>query len=490
MPDSPTPPDPSHRPAPDWDAFADWGRRIADWGADSHRSLRDRPVRAPLAPGRLRAALPAAPPETGEPLAAIWADLERHVMPGLTHWQHPRFFAYFPANAAPPSILAEFVTAILAPQCMLWQTSPAATELESHVLDWLRQALGLPDAFQGVIQDSASSATLAAVLVMRERALNWQGNAQGLAGQGRLRLYATAEAHSSVERAAWIAGIGGANLVRLPGKGARRSADPDDLRAAIAADREAGLIPAGLIACTGATGTGACDDLHPLIAVARDAGLYTHVDAAWAGSAMICPEFRDLWQGVEQADSVVINPHKWLGAQFDCAAHYLRAPDDLVRTLAIRPEYLKTHGAGGVIDYSEWSVPLGRRFRALKLWFVLRFYGLDGLRAMIRDHVRWAGALADRMRADPRFQIVTDPVLSLFTFRLAGAGDDTQIAWLSRINDDGRIYLTQTRVDGRMALRFQVGAFAATEADVRLAGDVLAELAPDRGAGAGGMAGG
>ena len=477
VPDNAAPPTAVPRPAPDWDAFADWGRRIADWGADYHRNLRDRPVRAPLTPGRLRAALPPSPPEAGETMAAIWADLERLVMPGLTHWQHPRFFAYFPANAAPPSILAEFVTAILAPQCMLWQTSPAATELETHVLDWLRQALGLPDAFHGVIQDSASSATLAAVLVMRERALDWAGNREGLSGQGRLRLYTSAEAHSSVERAAWIAGIGAENLVRLPTAGPLRSADPAALRAAIASDRAAGSIPAGLIACTGATGTGASDDLRALLAAARAEGLYTHVDAAWAGSAMICPDFRSLWDGVEAADSVVMNPHKWLGAQFDCAAHFLRAPEDLVRSLAIRPEYLKTHGADGVIDYSEWSVPLGRRFRALKLWFLLRFYGLGYLRAMIRDHVRWAQALAERLRANPRFEIVTEPVLSLFTFRLAGEDDDAQIAFLSRINNDGHIYLTQTRVDGRIALRFQVGAFAVTAEDVQLAGDVLDALA-------------
>ena len=460
-----------------WDDFARWGARIAGGAADYRRSLGDRPVRARTAPGEVMAQLPPAPPEAGEAFDAIMADFDRIVMPGITHWQHPRFFAYFPANAAPPSVLAEYLVSSIAPQCMLWQTSPAATEMETRMLDWLRQAVGLPEGFHGVIQDSASSATLAAVLTMRERATDWRGNSAGLAGGPRLRIYASAEVHTSVDRAIWVSGIGQDNLVRIPTTGGRRGMDPAALAAAIAADRAAGYLPAGLVACTGGTGTGACDDLRAVLAIARDEGLYSHVDAAWAGAAMICPEFRDLWQGVEAADSVVFNPHKWLGAQFDCSAHFLRDPDALVRTLAIRPEYLKTHGRDGVIDYSEWSVPLGRRFRALKIWFLLRSYGLEGLRTTLRDHVRWSRALAERLRADPAFEIVTEPVLSLFTFRLRGGDDAAQIALVNRINDDGRIYLTQTRVDGRIALRFQAGAFATTEADVALAGDVIAELA-------------
>lgn len=462
----------------DWTDFARWGARIADWGARYHRGLRDRPVRAATRPGQIAAQLPPAPPEAPEGMEAIWADFERVILPGMTHWQHPRFFAYFPANAAPASMLAEQAAAILAAQCMLWQTSPAATELETVTLDWLRQAVGLPEGFRGVIQDSASSATLAAVLTMRERALDWAGNRAGLAGQPVLRVYASDQVHSSIDRAIWIAGIGADNLVRIPTAGPLRGMDPAALAAAIAADRAAGFLPAGVIACTGGTATGACDDIASVLAVARAEGLYTHVDAAWAGAAMICPEFRSLWAGVEGADSVVLNPHKWLGVQFDCAAHFLRDPATLVRTLAIRPDYLHTLGAEGITDYSEWSIPLGRRFRALKLWFVLRAYGLEGLRARIRNHVRWSQALADRLRADPRFEIVTDPVLSLFSFRLRGAEDAAQLAWLGRVNDDGRIYLTQTRVAGRVAIRVQVGQFDATEGDVRLAGDVIAELAP------------
>jgi len=464
-------------PRQDWDNFAKLGAQIAEWGANYHRGLGERPVRAPLEPGAVRARFAQSPPETGEGLEGILAEIDEKIVPGLTHWQHPRFFAYFPSNATPPSMLADFVTSIFAQQCMLWQTSPAGTEVETLMLDWLRQGLGLPEGFQGVIQDSASSATLAAVLTMRERALDWAGNSAGLSGQPRLRVYASDEVHTSVDRAIWIAGIGGDNLVRIPTHGPLRAMDPVALRAAIKADREAGYVPAGIVACTGGTGTGACDDLREVLAVARDEGLYSHVDAAWAGAAMICPEFRTLWEGVEAADSIVLNPHKWMGVNFDFSAHYLRDPEPLVKTLAISPEYLRTHGKDGFVNYSEWSVPLGRRFRALKLWFVLKAYGLEGLRAVMRDHVSWSQDLAEVLRGDPRFEIVTDPVLSLFTFKLVGADDDAMLAYVNRINDDGRIYVTQGRTKGQIVVRFQAGSFATQEADVVLAGDVLREFA-------------
>lgn len=462
-----------------WDDFAHWGAKISDWAADYHRTIRDRPVRAQTKPGDIAAQLPPAPPEGPEGMEQIMADFERVVMPGITHWQHPRFFAYFPANAAPPSMLAEMLVSTIAAQAMLWQTSPAATEMETVMLDWLRQAIGLPDRFKGVIQDSASSATLAAVVVMREKALEWQGNQQGLAGQKRLRIYASTEVHTSVDRAIWIAGIGQDNLIRIPTKGPLRSMDPEALQATIEADRAAGYLPAGVIACTGGTGTGACDDLQAVIAVAKAQGLYTHIDAAWAGAGMIVPEFRHLWAGVEGADSVVFNPHKWLGAQFDCSAHFIADPDALVRTLAIQPEYLKTHGADGIINYSEWSVPLGRRFRALKLWFLIRSYGLDGLRTRLRNHVRWSVVLCDALRHTSGFEIVTDPVLSLFTFTLTGKTDDQMIAYVNAINADGRIYITQTRVKGRVVVRFQVGQFDCTEADVQAALPVLIQFAKE-----------
>lgn len=465
----------------DNETFRAWSLRAAEWGADYRASLRDLPVRAQTAPGEIAATVADAAPERPEPMESIFADFEANILRGMTHWQHPRFFAYFPANAAPVSVIAEYLVSAMAAQCMLWQTSPAATELETKVLDWLRQALGLPDEFHGVIQDSASSATLAAVLTMRERALDWAGNREGLAGGPIVRVYCSDQVHTSVDRAIWVSGIGEANLVRIPVSGPTRAMDPVALEAAIQVDREAGLLPAGIIGCVGGTSTGGTDDIAAVCAVASRHGLYVHVDAAWAGSAMICPEFRGLWAGVEQADSVVFNPHKWLGAQFDCSAHFLRQPESLVRTLAIQPEYLKSHGRDGVINYSEWSVPLGRRFRALKLWFLLRAHGLEGLRTMIRNHVTWSIDLAERLRAQPEFEIVTEPVLSLFSFRHRPEGvrdlDAHNLALVNAINDEGRIYLTQTRVDGEVAIRFQVGQFETTEEDVSAAFDVICQCA-------------
>ena len=404
------------------DQFRSWSRRAAEWGADYRASLPDRPVRAQSAPGEIFSRIAAHPPEMPESMEAIFADFEETILPGITHWQHPRFFAYFPANAAPASVIAEYLVSAIAAQCMLWQTSPAATELETRMLDWLRQAVGLPDHFAGVIQDSASTATLAAVVTMRERALQWQGNQRGLAAHVPVRVYTSDQVHTSIDRAIWIAGIGEEHLVRIPVTGALRGMDVEALEVAINRDRDAGLLPAGVIACVGGTSVGAMDDIAAVCDVAGRHGLFTHVDAAWAGSAMICPEFRHYWAGVEHADSMVFNPHKWLGAQFDCSAHFIRDPDSLIRTLAIHPEFLQTHGRDGVIDYSEWSVPLGRRFRALKLWFLLRVHGLKGLRAMIRNHVSWSEGLAQRIAVEPDFVLVSRPMPVAFLVSLRSAG--------------------------------------------------------------------
>ena len=460
--------------------FRKWAVKAAEWGVDYRARLRDLPVRPPIEPGEIAARIAASPPETPEPFDAIFADFERDIVPGMTHWQHPRFFAYFPSNSAPASLIAEHLVNAIGAVCMLWQTSPAATELETRAVDWLRQAFGLPDVFRGCIQDTASTATLAAVLVMRERALNFEGNTKGLSGAPRLRVYCSAEAHSSIDRAIWFSGIGQDNLVRIPIKGPLRGADPEALDDLIRADIEAGYVPAGVIANVGATGVGATDPVAEIAAVAKAHALYLHVDAAWAGAAMICPELRHLWAGAEMADSIVVNAHKWLGAQTHCSVHFVRDPASLTRTLAAKPDYLHTLGLSEVVNYSEWGVPLGRQFRALKLWFVLRAYGLEGLRTMIRNHIAWSRKLCDRLRSAPGFEIVTEPAYSLFSFRFTKPRadlDQLNLKLVEAINADGRIYLTQTRVDGDVAIRFQVGQFECTEDDVMSAYDVITEIA-------------
>jgi len=463
------------------DEFRHWSHRAADWAADYRESVAQRPVRAQTEPGNIASLIDASPPEEAQPMQRIFADFERIVPDGMTHWQHPRFFAYFPSNAAPAAVIAEQLAGAMAAQCMLWQTSPAATELEIAMIDWLRQAVGLPEGFKGVLQDTASTATLCAVLTMRETALDWRGNQAGLTGQPALRIYASTRTHSSVDKALWVAGIGQDNLVKIP-TDENFAMRVDELRAAIARDRANGLVPAGVVACVGGTSIGAMDDVREVCLVAREAGIYSHVDAAWAGSAMICPEYRHFWDGAELADSIVLNPHKWLGASMECSAHFVREPETLVKTLAIQPEYLKTHGKDGLVNFSEWSVQLGRRFRALKLWFLLRAYGLQGLRERIHNHVAWAEQLALRLGAERDFEITTAPILSLFSFRYKPDDASTDLDALNlrlvnAINDDGRIYLTQTSHDGRLVVRFVAGQFDAQESDVEIAFDTICEVA-------------
>ena len=455
------------------DDLRHWSKRAADWAHGYHATLRERPVRAPLTPGAIARQLPPAPPEQAEPMEAIFADFERIVPPGMTHWQHPRFFAYFPANASPASMLAEQLANAMACNALIWQTSPAATEMEAVMVQWLRQALGLPEGFTGTIHDSATSATLSAVLTMREAALDWAGNREGLAGQRRLRLYASSETHSSVDKAVRVAGIGQDNLVKVA-TDANHAMDPAALDAAITADRAAGLLPIGVVLCAGGTGIGAFDRIAESIAVAKSQDLPVHVDAAWAGSAMLCPEFRGLWAGVEGASSIVVNPHKWLGAQFDCSVQFLKDPAPQIRTLGLRPAYLQTAGQAEVVNFNEWTLPLGRRFRALKLWFTLRAYGLEGLRARIRNHVLWAEEARAALAALPGVTTPTPQALSLFTFALQT--DAETDALLERINDDGRIYLTPARHSGRSLIRVQVGAFDGTRDDVEMIAQVVSDL--------------
>lgn len=461
--------------------YKKWSRAATDWSADYLENIEKMPVRAQTSPGDIAKQIPDTPPEAGETMESIMDDFGRIVPEGMTHWQHPRFFAYFPSNAAPAAMIAEQLAGSMAAQCMLWQTSPAATEIEVRMVDWLRQAVGLPEGFEGVFQDTASTATLCAVLTMREIALDWRGNKEGLSKLPTTRVYASKRTHSSIDKALWVAGMGQDNLVKIDTKD-DFAMDVDALAKAIKEDRANGLLPAGIVICVGGTSMGATDDVRAVCELAKAEGLYTHIDAAWAGSAMICPEFRHLWDGAELADSIVLNPHKWLGASMECSAHFVKDPATLVKTLAIQPEYLKTYGKDGIINFSEWSVQLGRRFRALKVWFLLRAYGLEGLREMIRNHVLWSEELCVRLANESDFEIVTQPILSLFTFRYTPATEGVDLDEVNRnlvdaINDDGRIYLTQSIHEGVIVIRFMTGQFDMTHNDIKIAYDVIIDVA-------------
>ena len=446
----------------DTEEFRRHAHAFVDWMADYLRDVERYPVRAQVKPGEIAAGLALAPPQDGEPMEAIFADFRQRVLPGITHWQHPSFFAYFPANSSPPSLLAEMLTATLGAQCMLWQTSPAATEMETRVLDWLRQMTGLPEGFTGVIQDSASSAILCAILTARERATGWRVNEEGLGAVERLSVYCSTETHSATEKDAKVAGIGRRN-VRKIAVDERFAMRPEALEAAISADLAAGTRPICVIASLGTTGVGAMDPLRAIGEICRRHRVWLHVDAAWAGSALVLPEHRDMLDGIEHVDSFVFNPHKWMFTNFDCSAHFVRDPEALIQTLEILPEFLKTRERSRVIDYRDWGVPLGRRFRALKLWFVLRAYGVRGIQDQIRAHVDLARELEGWIAAAPDFELLAPRSLALLNFRYRPAVvppeglDALNARLLETLNDSGALYLTQNRVAGAFALRFSIG---------------------------------
>ena len=447
----------------DTETFRRHGHALVDWMADYLEDVADLPVRAQVPPGAIANSLPVSPPRRGEDMETIFGDFRDIVLPGITHWQHPDFYAYFPANSSPPSVLAEMLTATLGANCMLWQTSPAGTEMETRMTDWLRQMIGLPDGFHGVIQDTASSAILCALLTARERSTGWQANSQGLAGREPLIAYTSAEAHSATVKGAGIAGYGRDN-VRLIEVDERFAMRPDRLEQAIRADREAGLNPACVVASLGTTGVGGCDPLRATAEICTRHGLFLHVDAAWAGSALLLPEHRAMADGLELADSLVFNPHKMLMTNFDCSAHYVRDRDALVRTFSILPEFLKGREGDSVIDYRDWGVALGRRFRALKLWFVIRSYGIEGLQAILRRHIALAAELEQMIAEADDFELMAPRSLSLLNlrYRPPGMTDEAELerinrALLERLNDSGRVYFTQNLVKGRFAIRWSIG---------------------------------
>ncbi|MGF1525586.1 MAG: aminotransferase class I/II-fold pyridoxal phosphate-dependent enzyme [Candidatus Competibacterales bacterium] len=441
--------------------FRRFGHAMVDWIADYQERVEDYPVLSRVEPGEVRAGLPPHPPQDGEAFDAIMADVEEVIMPGITHWQSPNFYAYFQSNASGPSILGDLLSAGLSVQGMLWATSPACTELESHVLDWLVEMLDLPAQFAssgrggGVIQDSASSATLCALLAARERATQQRSNETGCSGD--LVVYTSTQGHSSIEKAAKIAGIGRAQ-VRLVAVDDEFAMDAEALARQIAADRAAGLTPCFVCATAGTTSSLAFDPLRAIGEICRREGLWLHVDAAWAGTAALCPEFRFFHDGLGLADSYCFNPHKWMFTHFDCDCFYVADRAALINALSILPEYLRNQAteAGEVIDYRDWQIPLGRRFRALKLWFVIRHYGVAGLQYHIRQHMALAKTLAHWIEADPQFELAAPMRLNLVCFRHR-QGDDFNQQLLERLNHSGRLYLTHTKLHGRYTLRMSVG---------------------------------
>jgi aromatic-L-amino-acid/L-tryptophan decarboxylase len=464
----------------DHETFRAEAHRLVDWMADYLATVEQRPVRAQTAPGDVLAQVPSHPPAHGEPMSEIFADFESIVLPAMTHWQHPRFFAYFSANSSPPSVLAEMLTATMAAQCMLWETSPAANELETRMMEWLRELIGLPSTFAGTIQDSASTATLCALVAARERASGDRAAREG--HTGRMLVYQSTEAHSSIEKGARVAGFGSAN-VRKIATDATGAMLPGALRQAIAADRADGAVPTCVVACIGATGLGSVDPLREIAAICREERVFLHVDAAWAGSALILEEYRHWLAGIEDVDSFVFNPHKWLFTNFDCSAHYLRDPAELTRALAMTPAYLASPSGEAMPEYRDWSIALGRRFRALKLWFVLRSYGSERLAGLIRAHIDHAAWFEQQVLAHPDFERVTPRVLSLVVFRWRPAGQEEGAVDLLNerlvraLNDDGRIYLTRTTVAGRPVIRFVVGQTTTERRHVEQGWRVIEEVA-------------
>ena len=441
--------------------FRRHGREVVDWIADYYERIEALPVQSQVTPGQIRALLPPEPPIKGEPFENILKDVEEKILPGITHWQSPNFFAYFPANASGPAILGDLLSSGFGIQGMLWTTSPACTELETHVLDWLVDMLGLPNNFKstetggGVIQDTASSASLCALLAAREKSTNYQSNEQGC--NGRLVAYTSNQAHSSIEKAIKIAGIGRKNL-RLIEVDDAFAMRPDALTRKVEQDRKAGLTPFFVCATAGTTSSNAFDPLPEIGHICQKENIWLHVDAAMSGTAAVCPEFRHIHDGMELADSYCFNPHKWMFTNFDCDCFYVSDRKVLIHTLSILPEYLRNKAteSGAVIDYRDWHIPLGRRFRALKLWSVIRHYGVEGLQYHIRRHVELAQEFASWIEESDHFELAVKPPLNLVCFRHQ-EGDEFNKRLMDRLNRSGDLYLTHTTLNNRFTLRFCVG---------------------------------
>lgn len=455
--------------------------QLINWIAEYYARIEDYPVRSPLKPGDVLSQLPKEAPQKGQSFESIMNDFENIILPGITHWQSPNFFAYFPANASFPSILAEMLTAALGVQGMKWETSPAAAELEEQVLNWIKKAFHLPEEFAGVIQDTASTSTLVAILTAREKFFNFESNSSGLFDKKRLRVYCSTEAHSSVEKAVKIAGIGSENLVKI-GVDKNFRMKPDELNEQIKEDKEHGYFPLCVVAALGTTGCTAIDPLEEIADICKKHNLWLHVDAAYAGSALILPEYRWMIKGIENVDSFVFNPHKWMFTNFDCSVYFVRNRKDLIRTFEIIPEYLKTGVDSKVNNYCDWGIQLGRRFRALKLWFVLRIYGLKGISEKLRYHIKLAEMFETELIKDGHFELMAPRTMNLVCFRYKPDTfsedrlDDLNQKILQRINDTGKMYISHTKLNGRYTLRFVCGQTNLNEDNVRRALDIIKQI--------------
>src|SRR5438270_1378316 len=463
------------------DGFRKEGQQAIDWIADYVERAEELPVLSQVKPWEVYKSLPTKAPQQPEPFDAILKDIEEKILPGITHWQSPNFYAYFPANSSPASVLGDLLSSGLGVQGMLWSTSPACTELETRVLDWIADMLDLPASFRssstggGVIQDSASSANLVGIIAGRERATNFGANEDGCNQQ--LTAYTSAHAHSSMEKGVKTAGIGRKNLraIEVDDKFAMR---PDALRRAIEQDKKAGKLPCFVGATVGTTSTLAWDPLPEIGAICKAHNIWLHVDAAMAGTAALCPEFRWTHKGLELADSYCFDAHKWMMTNFDCTCFYVADRKALTETLTITPEYLKNTAStsGGVFDYRDWHIPLGRRFRAMKLWCVIRHYGIEGLQQMVREHVELTRTFAEWLKADERFELMAPVALNLVCFRLKGE-DEANERLLKNLNSSGKIYLSHTKLNQKYTLRFCIGQTYTEERHVRAAWELISSVA-------------
>ena len=468
------------------DQFRRAGHRLIDWIADYRAGIESRPVMARTEPGEIKRRLPASPPQQPESFDTILEDVDRHVMPGITTWQHPRFFGYFPSNALLPSLLGDYLSSGLGVIGLAWQSSPALTEVEEVAVDWMRQMLGLSSSWSGVINDTASTSTLVALLCARERTSNYSLSRGGLQSEDRpLVVYTSPHSHSSVEKAAVLAGFGKGNVRMIP-HDAAYAMRPDALAEAIADDVQHGRRPCAVVATCGTTTSTAFDPIDAIARVTEGRGIWLHVDAAMAGSAMILPECRDLWQGVESADSLIVNAHKWLGAVFDCTLYFVRDPEHLVRVMSTNPSYLQSAADGRVRNYRDWGLPLGRRFRALKLWFLIREQGVEQLQARLRRDLDNATWLAERVTNTPHWKVVAPVALQTVCIRheppgLSGDALDTHtLEWAARLNQSGQAYVTPALLDGRWMVRVSIGGELTERTHVAQLWELMQEMTNDK----------